>query len=165
MAPDRLTPVERVVSGAQTGVDQAALDVAIELGIPCGGWVPFGRRTEIGPAPDRYAGLVETDSAEYEVRTRRNVRDSDGTLVLVRSEPAGGSALTVDEAGAAGRPHLVVDLDGEVEADGIRSWIEGEGIRVLNVAGDRESTSPGIHDLAARLLRAVLARPPRPDGG
>ena len=30
------------------------------------------------------------------------------------------------------------------------------GIRVLNVAGPRESEAPGIHDEALALLRAVL---------
>jgi hypothetical protein len=149
--------VQRVVSGAQTGVDQAALDVALALGIPCGGWVPQGRRTEAGPAPDRYTGLVETDGAEYEVRTRLNVRDSDATLVLVRGEPAGGSALTVDEAVRLGRPHLVVDLDADPDPAAILRWIGRHGVVVLNVAGDRESTSPGIGDEAAALLWVVLA--------
>lgn len=71
----------RVISGGQTGVDRAALDVALELGLPCGGWCPAGRRAEDGPIPARYP-LTETAGADYVERTRRNVVEADATLVL-----------------------------------------------------------------------------------
>src|SRR5438876_4889366 len=82
-----------IVSGGQTGVDRAALDVALELGIPCGGWCPKGRRAEDGRIPLRYP-LEETTLNIYPQRTEWNVRDSDGTLVLTTGRPEGGSALT-----------------------------------------------------------------------
>src|SRR5436305_1193025 len=83
-----------IFSGGQTGVDRAALDVALELGIPCSGWCPRGRRAEDGTIPPRYP-LQETRSLAYPVRTRWNVRDSDGTLILTRGRPDRGTALTI----------------------------------------------------------------------
>jgi hypothetical protein len=72
--------VREIISGGQTGVDRAALDVARDLGIPCGGWCPKGRRAEDGRIADRYP-LQETSSSDYSVRTKSNVREPDGTLL------------------------------------------------------------------------------------
>jgi len=148
--------VSRLVSGGQTGVDRAALDAALALGISCGGWCPRGRRAEDGPIDACYA-LQETPSADYAQRTEWNVRDSDGTLVLTRGEPRGGTALTLDFARGLGRPTLVLDLARAPDAEAIRDWLRRERIRVLNVAGPRESVAPGIHEDALGLLRASLA--------
>jgi hypothetical protein len=145
-----------VISGGQTGVDRAALDVALELAIPCGGWCPRGRRAEDGPIPESYP-LRETPSASYPERTAWNVRDSDGTLVVTRGRPRGGTALTVSLARRAGKPVMVANLEGGVDAADIRAFLLEHRIRVLNVAGPRESEAPGIHDGAAALLRAVLS--------
>src|SRR5262245_2006637 len=101
--------LKKIISGGQTGVDRAALDVALELGIPGGGWCPKGRRAEDGPIPDRYP-LTETPSEHYPQRTEWNVRDADGTLVLIRGQPQRGSALTIAVAERLAKPKLVVDL-------------------------------------------------------
>ena len=74
--------IKKIISGAQTGADRAALDAALALGLPIGGWVPRGRRAEDGPVPDRYPNLRETDTDDYETRTRWNVQDADATLIL-----------------------------------------------------------------------------------
>src|SRR5438552_18876277 len=98
----QLFPVDAplvIHSGGQTGVDRAALDVALELGLPCGGWCPKGRRAEDGPIPARYP-LIETSSPFYPQRTKRNVLDSDGTLILTFGCPTGGTALTIRTAAA-----------------------------------------------------------------
>jgi hypothetical protein len=152
--------VERIVSGGQTGVDRAALDVALELGIPCGGWCPRGRRAEDGRIPDRYP-LVETPSAGYPQRTEWNVRDADATLVIYRGRPRGGTGLTVALTRRVGRPCLAVDVDGGAnEARAILDWLAAHRVAVLNVAGPRESQAPGIHGVTVALLRAVLAARP-----
>ena len=91
---EKCAPIRRVVSGGQTGVDRAALDAAIERGIPCGGWAPRGRRAEDGLIPAHYP-VHETESDRYPVRTRANVRDSDATLILCRGRPSGGTAFTI----------------------------------------------------------------------
>ena len=146
----------RVISGGQTGVDRAALDVARELGIPCGGWCPRGRRAEDGPIPESYP-LRETPSAAYPERTGWNVRDSDGTLVVTRGRPRGGTALTVSVARRAGKPVAIADLEAGVSVSEIRKFLFSNRIHILNVAGPRESEAPGIHDQAAALLRELLS--------
>ncbi len=146
----------RVVSGGQTGVDRAALDAALALGVPCGGWCPRGRRSEEGSIPEVYP-LRETAGAAYPERTERNVCDSDGTLVLTRRAPRGGTALTVALARRMGRPFLVVRLGSPAALANVRDWIAHERIRVLNVAGPRESEEPGIHDQTVSFLTELLA--------
>lgn len=149
-------PLVRIVSGGQTGVDRAALDVAIARGMPHGGWCPRGRRVEDGAIPERYA-LREHDSPVYAARTERNVVDSDATLVLAIGTPRNGTALTVRLAARHGRPCLVVDLAAPAAPSTVATWLASNDARVLNVAGPRESTHPGIHDRAAAYLERVLA--------
>lgn len=145
-----------IVSGGQTGVDRAALDLALELGIPCRGWCPHGRRAEDGRIPDRYP-LTETPTAEYPDRTRRNVLDSDGTLILHGKGRSRGTELTTRLARKHGKPFLVLDLDATPDPAAARAWAAANGVRVLNVAGPRESECPGIYEMAAEFLRRVLA--------
>jgi Circularly permutated YpsA SLOG family len=153
---DRLPRVEKIISGGQTGVDRAALDVALAMGIDCGGWCPKGRRAEDGPIASRYP-LVETASTAYSQRTKRNVRDSDGTLILSRGQPRGGTLLTQRTALELGKPCLSIDLGAPAALAEIREWLDHNAVGVLNVAGPRESQSPGITLEATRLLYELLA--------
>ncbi len=148
--------VRKIVSGGQTGVDRAALDAALELGLSCGGWCPKGRRAEDGPIPLHYP-LTETPSDDYAQRTEWNVRDSDGTLVLTRGAPTEGTAYTIQVAARLKKPCLVVDLDGAPPEAAVRTWLKAHRVETLNVAGPRESKAPGIYTEAARFLRALLA--------
>jgi len=92
-----------IISGGQTGTDRAALDFAIAHGIPHGGWCPLGRRAEDGVLDPRYR-LRETESKSYRQRTRRNVADSDATLILNLGELADGSLATRQLAERASKP-------------------------------------------------------------
>jgi hypothetical protein len=150
-----------VVSGGQTGVDRAALDTALDLGLDCGGWCPRGRRAEDGPLGARYP-VRETPSDGYPQRTEWNVRDSDATLILHRGRLRGGTALTMRLARRLGRPTFAVDLSTATPAGAVREWLARERVRRVNIAGPRESEQPGIHAQAAAFLRDVLA--PRDDG-
>ena len=151
--------IVRIVSGGQTGADQGALDAALELGFPCGGWCPRGRRAENGTIPERYP-LRELTRTNYLVRTERNVIDSDATLVLTFGAPTSGSRATIDFAVRHRRPWYHADLDRGSDAQlaaGIGEWLAGTGTGlVLNVAGSRESTSRGIRDRVHGLVLLLL---------
>lgn len=149
--------LERIVSGGQTGVDRAALDVALELGLACGGWCPQGRRAEDGTLAAKYP-LQETPLPDYAQRTEWNVRDADATLILTRGTPTEGTAATIELARYYRKPYLVLDLEQGAEAWAVRQWMAKRRIRVLNVAGPRESKCPGIYAQATALLRQLLAR-------
>jgi hypothetical protein len=147
----------KIISGGQTGVDRAALDAALDLGLACGGWVPRGRKAEDGPLPWRYP-LKETESRHYGRRTSLNVRDADATLVLSRGAPSGGTALTVKLADRLEKPCLVIDLEAPDPQAEAEAWLTARPLGVLNVAGPRESTAPGIYREASAFLRVLLSR-------
>ncbi|HEX6038759.1 putative molybdenum carrier protein [Longimicrobium sp.] len=144
-----------LVSGGQTGVDRAALDVAMERGIPRGGWCPAGRWAEDGPIDGCYP-LRETPSADPAQRTEWNARDSDGTALLVAAGDSPGTALTRESARRLGRPVYPWQLDAPPDAGHFRRWLQIHRVRTLNVAGPRESEAPGIYAAAADWLRAAL---------
>jgi len=145
----------KIVSGGQSGVDRAALDVALELGIECGGWCPAGRWAEDGPIPARYP-LRETPSADPAERTGWNVRDADATLLLTSHGASPGTDLTRDVARRLGRPVFSWPADATEDVGLFRRWLQVYGVQTLNVAGPRESEAPGIYRHARRILRAYL---------
>jgi hypothetical protein len=146
----------RIISGGQTGVDRAALDVGLELGLPCGGWCPQGRKAEDGPIDPRYP-LMETPFVEYPQRTEWNVRDSDGTILLTRGRRKGGTALTLALAKRLAKPYLVVNLNRKPALEKVLAWAEAHHVGVLNVAGPRESENPGIYEQAVQFLRRLFS--------
>lgn len=147
----------KIISGGQTGADRAALDAAITLGIPHGGWLPKGRRTEDGPLPEHYS-LKELDSDDYRLRTEKNVIESDGTLIVSFGALSGGSALTESLAIKHHSPFLVLDLEEISRTDAvaaIETWLKREKIAVLNVAGPRASGEPRIYQAVKNMLLAI----------
>ena len=147
--------IERLVSGGQTGVDRGALDAAIALGIEHGGWCPRGRLSESGRIPRRYQ-LRESESSEYWVRTERNVVDSDGTLILHRGRVTGGTQFTYRMTRKHGKPSLSIDLTRAPAPEEIHRWLAEHGIRVMNVAGPRESSCPGIAQQTRQLIESLF---------
>ena len=150
------TKALRIISGGQTGVDRAALDVALELGLPCGGTCPKGRRAEDGAIPDRYP-LLESPDTEYLTRTERNVIDSDATLVLTDGPPNGGTALTVELAKRHGRPCCIIHVDSPDAGDRARTWLGAQDAETLNIAGPREGEARGIYARARGLLHQIMS--------
>ena len=147
----------RIVSGGQTGADRAALDFAIRLHYPHGGFAPHGRLAEDGRIPEQYQ-LVELPEGGYRQRTRRNVLESDGTLIVNIGALDGGTLATQKFAVKLKRPHLLVQLDSESVPEAaarLLAWLDGHAIKTLNVAGPRESKRPGIHRLTEELLDAA----------
>ena len=151
--------IKKIISGGQTGADQAALNVAIELGIPHGGWIPKGRKTEIGPLPSKYR-LQEMPTTNYPARTEQNVKDSDGTLIISHGELTGGSDFTRQMAEKHNKPWMHVDanqLSVEAAVQIVSAWVSGNEIKVLNVAGPRASKDPRIYTTTRQILKAILA--------
>ena len=147
--------LSKLISGGQTGVDRAALDIALAAGLPIGGWCPKGRLAEDGMIPMTYP-LQETPSPQYAQRTRWNVRDADASLILTRNEPTGGTALTIHAARRLHKPYRVIDLTTKPDPHAVASWVSQAGMIVLNVAGPRESTCPGIYHEAFDWLQEML---------
>ena len=150
--------IKKIISGGQTGADQAALDVAIKLNIPHGGWIPKARKTENGPLPDQYK-LQEMPTASYPKRTEQNIIDSDGTLIFSHGTLKGGSKLTRDVAIKRHKHHLHVDLtqgSALYSANMIKMWLADSGIKILNVAGPRSSVNPEIYDGVVKVLELVF---------
>lgn len=150
--------VNKIISGGQTGADQAALDVAIKLGIPHGGWIPKGRLTENGSLDATYQ-LQEMETANYNKRTEQNVIDSDGTLIISHGMLTGGSEYTREMAINHNRPWLHIDLNTTIDfhaAQKIQSWIKENNIGILNVAGSRASKDSKIYQATTDILETVL---------
>lgn len=150
-----------IISGGQTGVDRAALDVAIEMSIPHGGFVTAGRMAEDGPIAARYK-MTELPSPLYKDRTMANVDWADCTLILYESKLAGGTLLTWQYARSQKKPVLLITLDkvtAEEASLQCQQWIRSMHPKCLNVAGPRESKCPGIYDHARSILRKTLKKP------
>ncbi len=150
----------RIISGGQTGADMGGLIAAREADIPTGGTAPAAWLTEDGPKKTllQSFGLVECAEPGYPARTRTNVLQSDGTLI-VGNYDSGGSALTyeiVRESRKAISLLSYPNAAGDDETERFRQWLQGNGVRVLNVAGNRESTSPGIAEFTRRFLLDAL---------
>lgn len=170
------SPIERIISGGQTGADRGALLAAIDLGIPIGGWMPRGARAEDGRIPGHIAQFLrETASSGYEARTGMNVRDADGTLILSLGETLQkGSLRTQRIASDMGRPclHLVLrsaptdpDQPPSMSQDSVERWIRWiheHPIRILNVAGPRESREPGLQKITRTTVPILLRATARP---
>ena len=153
--------IRKIVSGGQTGVDRAALNVAIYLEIEHGGWCPLGRRAEDGVIPEIYQ-LKESASRNYRVRTRLNVVDSDATLILFWNTMTGGTALTAQIARQLRRPLLTLDLAADERFDELlnewENWVVQHNVRVLNVAGPRAGEDRSVERAAQNFLINGLNR-------
>jgi hypothetical protein len=149
--------ISKIISGGQTGADRAALDAAMNVGLPHGGWIPKGRLTEEGPLPKKY-NLKEMPSSSYIKRTEQNVIDSDGTLILSHGKLTGGSLLTQEFAENQKKPCLHIDLSKKlVYGAAVKTidWVQDHGIEVLNVAGPRATKDHEIYEKVLMIIELV----------
>jgi hypothetical protein len=150
--------IHKIVSGAQTGVDRAALDAAIAKGVPIGGWVPKGRAAEDGVIPEQYS-MAEMPTSGYRQRTKKNVLDSDGTVIIYFSYLTGGTELTVHFCIQNKQPYVLIDAD-ELSvsraAKKIDQFIHDKNIQVMNVAGPRASGHPQAYDFTLEVILQTL---------
>jgi len=141
----------KIISGGQTGVDRAALEVAQEMGYPTGGFAPKGFRTENGPDLSlKKFGLIETSSYHYRVRTELNIEEADGTVLfgLMRSP---GSFMTIRLCKEHKKPFLI-----NPDPNTLKVWIAHNNIQVLNVAGNRISTAAWAASRCKDVLKELL---------
>ncbi len=158
----------KIISGGQTGVDRAALDVALRHGIKSWGWCPTGRLDEFGRIPDRYP-LKEVESGGFTERTLQNVKDSDGTVIIYLGKLSGGTGQTVKFCVEQRRLHEVINASNisiEKAAQLIADFVRENKIDILNVAGPRQTEWPGGYEYAFCTLEIFLTRcSHRPVGG
>ena len=148
----------KIISGGQTGVDRAALDVALRHGVESGGWCPTGRLDESGRIPNRYP-VKELESGGFTERTLQNVKDSDVSVIFYPSKLSGGTGQTVKFCVERGRPCELIDASGvsiEKAAQSISDFVRQNKIHTLNVAGPRQSEWPEGYDYAYRTLDNFL---------
>lgn len=147
----------KIVSGGQTGVDRAALDAAIELGLECGGFCPKGRLAEDGIIPSIYP-LTETISFDNRERTRKNIAISDGTLIFFMTLIDKGTQKTIDICKERNKPMLIYSLGKDLSQEKILDWINANNISTLNIAGPRESNDPGIYQLVYSYMNDLIEK-------
>ncbi len=154
----------KIVSGGQTGVDRGALDAALSQDADCGGWCPAGRLAEDGVIAERYP-LSELAGGDYLARTRKNVEDSDGTVIIYFGRPSGGTERTLELCIALGRPYLLLDatrLETALAAARVVEFAAGLPGNRLNFAGPRASGEPRAHtyalDVVTRFIRLARER-------
>lgn len=154
--PNKL--IKKIISGGQTGVDIAALDTAIKLNIPYGGWIPKKRKTESGHLPLKYKMSV-MDTIDYKERTKQNIIDSDATAIIYRSKLAGGSLFTRNFARLMHKPYCLIDLL-TIEAFEasiiLQSFVTDNKIRILNIAGPRASHQPLIYQETKIIIETMI---------
>lgn len=150
--------LKQVISGGQTGADRAALIAAKATGIPTGGWMPRGFRAQDGPRPEfaELYGIREHASEHYPPRTTLNVKESDATLRFATEWESRGEVLTLSMIHRYVKPHLDVTPGGTVSPTDVAAWLAENDIRVLNVAGNTERTSPGIEAFVVAFMTEVF---------
>ncbi len=145
--------ITKIISGGQTGADQGGLSAGVKLGIETGGTAPPKFMTDAGPhtIPCMF-NLVEgePDPRTYPKRTRKNVVDSDGTVLFGRMESP-GSRLTVRCCSELQKPYII-----NPPPDELREWVTRNNIHILNVAGNRERTNPGIFSITRNTIVKAL---------
>jgi len=150
--------IKKIISGGQTGADQAALDAAIKYNFPHGGWIPKDRKTEDGMLPDEYK-LKEMSTGSYPRRTEQNIIDSDGTVIISHGKLTVGSKLTQKLAEKHRRPCFHIDLNkipAFMTSSQINTWVILHKIETLNVAGPRASKDPDIYKNVKYIIEGVI---------
>ena len=151
-------PKIKIVSGGQTGVDRAALDVALASNIECGGWCPDGRKAEDGKIPPHYP-VTELKDSGYTKRTLQNVIDSDGTVIIYFATLSGGTEKTLLFCLEQKKPYLLIDateLSDNRTAERIQDFVTDNAIKILNIAGPRASGEPLAYDYTLRAMNHYL---------
>lgn len=147
-----------IISGGQTGVDRGALDAALDLGFPCGGWCPAGRIDEDGVIPAHYP-LRELQQGSYKARTIQNLKDADGTLIVYFGNLEGGTEMTAFHCMKTRKPYRLVDgweIHPQRAAELVLDFVQRRNLCTLNVAGPRASRRPEGYSYTYVVMKNML---------
>ena len=150
--------LKKIISGGQTGADMAALDFGLRKGVSVGGWCPKGRINESGTIAAFYP-LIECISKQYSVRTEKNVVDSDATLIFTSGGKIDdGTQLCIDFCHLHSKKFFVFNIYNidSLQIDLVIDWLEESEVGILNIAGNRESTLPGIYIKTLGFLQQIF---------
>ena len=150
--------IRKIVSAGQTGVELAALDIAIKLGIAHGGWTSRGRHNEDGRLPEMYR-LEETSILGFQEALRKNVSESDGTLVISRGKSTPHTKEVVRTTLELERQLLHIDLSQHPlfeAASLVSSWMAQKHIKIVHVTGLLSSEDPAIYDQTRKILETAF---------
>jgi len=151
--------LKKIISGGKPGVELAALDAAIRLNIPHGGWCYRNRKTDGGVLPEHY-NVKEIENPSYFERLEKNVIDSEGTVVLTYGQMVVGSKAVKDVADKCNKPLLNVNLDGhslDQTVTLIRKWMTEHEIDTIYFTGSKTGRGPGtkIYDEVIQIIEGV----------
>lgn len=146
-----------VISGGQTGADKAGLVAAYQCGIKTGGYAPSGYRTERGQDLSLASiyGLIEIPSSSYLERTEKNILAADATIIFSTNRSSPGTKATYRSCSKINKPFILLDPDLH-DASAVRYLLNLHKPKILNIAGNRESKSPGIFDTVYKILMEVF---------
>jgi hypothetical protein len=150
--------INKIISGGESGVEQAALDIAMKMDIARGGWITSRQKEELGQKTERYA-LSEMPDVNYARVAEHNVSDSNGVLIISRGELITNAALHQRIAQKLKRPSLLIDLNKTVEfqaSEQISAWIVRHRIRILNITGHKESDDSRFYETTYNILETVF---------
>lgn len=147
----------KIISGGQTGADQGALNFALDYNFKCGGYCPKGRKSEKGTIPFKYP-LTELETDDCLERTRKNVIESDGTIIVKDEfDLQEGTLNAIKFCKCFSKPFLIYDVNFDpINYDMFQDWLNKNKIKVLNVAGNRISESPDIKGKTYLLLEKLF---------
>ena len=156
--PESKSMLKKVISGGQTGADEGGLIAGRKAGYEVSGYIPKGFLTENGPNPDlgRTYNLIETDSSSYVPRTYANAKWGEGTIRFASDFASRGEIATLDGIKKAKRTHIDVDINNPIPVEDVVKWLKENKIEILNIAGNRESVSPGICEFVVSYLEKVF---------
>lgn len=147
--------LQKIISSGEIGVDRAALDVGLALGLAVGGWCAPGRQAEDGRITDDYP-VLELLDLDHHARIQRHIEDCDGILIVTLGQSRAKGTLSAKYAEQAGKPCLIVKLEQGIDPLTFGRWLTDQQIAVLYVTGLREKQRPGVHAAAARFLSFLL---------
>jgi hypothetical protein len=146
-----------ICSGCQTGADLGGLIAAEKFGIPTGGYMPKGYRTEVGPKPEWAKRFnLQESSCGYIGRTYENAKLGDGTIRFAYNFDSPGEICTLNACQKYNKPVIDVDIENARSTQEVVDWIKVNNIKVLNVAGNRGSVYPAIQGFVENYLVQVF---------